>query len=248
MKRIPVGLQIYTLRELCAKDMLGTLQKVADVGYEGVELAGLGGVSPGEIRDALNDMNLKLVGNHSPGDRDLGNLVRVSKELGCTAVWGPCLPEGRLPNDEAGCIAMVDYANEVGAELRKHGIMLYYHNHSQEFQKISGRYIMDWLLEDTDPNNVAAEIDVMWAQNIDVDPASYIRKYPGRVPLVHIKDMDEKHDFIEVGQGVLDFDSIFAACEEVGTEWYVVEQDTTKLDPLESIKVSLDYFREKGMI
>ena len=246
MKKIPVGLQMYTLRELCAKDFIGTLQKVAEIGYAGVELAGTYSVAPKEVRKILEDLGLKLAGNHM-GERDLKKLVKFHKELGCNAVWGPCLPEGKLPTDEAGCRAMVEYANSVGAELRKNGIQLYYHNHSQEFNKIGGRYIMDWLLEDTDPRNVMAEIDVMWAQHASVDPAAYIRRYPGRVPLVHIKDMDKSHFFTEVGRGIIDFDSIFKACQEVGTEWYIVEQDTCKRPPLESVKISFEYFKSKGM-
>ncbi len=248
MKRIPVALQMYTLRELCAKDFIGTLRQVADIGYEGVELAGTYNVPPRQLKETLRDLDLKLAGNHMPGERDLKKLVTLNKELGCDAVWGPCMPEGKLPTDEAGCRAMVRYANSVGEELKKNGIQLYYHNHSQEFNKVAGRYIMDWLLQDTKPENVAAQIDVMWAQHAGVDPASYIRKYPGRVPLVHIKDMDSSHFFTEVGRGVLDFDSIFAACKEAGTRWYVVEQDTCKRPPMESVKISFEYFKKKGMV
>jgi len=248
VKRIPIGLQMYTLRELCARDFVGTLAKVADIGYEGVELAGTYSLSPSEVKETLEDLGLALAGNHVPGERDIDKLIRINKEMGCKAAWGPCLPEGKLPTDEAGCVAMAKYANNVGAKMKRNGIQLYYHNHSQEFRKIKDRYIMDWLLEETEPENVAAEIDVMWAQHAGVDPASYIRKYPKRVPLVHIKDMDKDHEFTEVGQGILDFDSIFAACEEVGTQWYVVEQDTCKGDPLESVKISFNYFKEKGMV
>lgn len=239
---------MYTLREICAKDFVGTLEKVADIGYAGVELAGLYSLGPGEVKEVLDDLNLKLAGNHVPGERDLDKLIRINNEMGCTAAWGPCMPEGKLPTDEAGCIAMAEYADRVGAKMKRNGIQLYYHNHSQEFQKINDRYIMDWLLEETDPDSVAAEIDVMWVQHAGVDPAAYIRKYPGRVPLAHIKDMDEDHAFTEVGQGILDFDSIFAACEKVGTKWYIVEQDTCKRDPLESVKMSFDYFKDNEMI
>jgi sugar phosphate isomerase/epimerase len=247
MKRIPVGLQLYTLRELCAKDFLGILEKVAKIGYEGVELAGMYSLTPKEVRATLEDLDLRLAGNHMPGERDLDKLVSVNKELRCDAVWGPCMPEGKLPTDEAGCRAMVEYSNSVGSHLKKNGMQLYFHNHSKEFDKIGGRYIMDWLLEDTDPGNVAAEIDVMWAEHADVDAAAYIAKFPGQVPLTHIKDMDEKHEFTEVGRGIIDFDPIFEACEKVGTEWYIVEQDTCKGDPLESVQASFDYFKDKGM-
>ena len=132
--------------------------------------------------------------------------------------------------------------------LKDEGIQLVYHNHSKEFEKIDGRYIMDWLLEETDPSYVQAEIDVMWVQYAGLDPASYILKYPGRVPLVHVKDMDENKQFTEVGKGVLDFDSIFDACEKVGSKWYIVEQDVCKLPPLESVRQSYQFFVERGMV
>jgi len=248
MSRIPIALQLYTVRKLCAEDFIGTVEQVAEIGYEGVELAGLYDLSPGEVKDTLDDLDLEIAGNHMPGERDLDKLVSVNKDLDCDAVWGPCMPEGKLPTDEEECRTMVEYSNSVGSYLKERGIQLYYHNHSKEFEKIGGRYIMDWLLEDTDPGNVAGEIDVMWAQHADVDPAEYIAKFPGQVPLVHIKDMDEDHEFIEVGHGVLDFDSIFEACEEVDTEWYIVEQDTCKKPPMESVRISFNYFEEKGMI
>jgi sugar phosphate isomerase/epimerase len=245
MNRIPVGLQMYTLRELCAEDFAGTLKKVAEIGYEGVELAGLYGHAPGEVREMLSELDLRLAGNHGAGERDIAKLAAFNKDLGCDAVWGPVFPDGEMPTDVEGCKRMIEYADSVGAELKRHGIQLYFHNHSREFEKVAGKYVMDWLLE---AENCAAEIDVMWAQHADVDPADYIGKYPGRVPLVHIKDMDENHDFTEVGEGIIDFDPIFAACQSVGTGWYIVEQDTCKRDPLESVQISFDYFRNRKMV
>jgi sugar phosphate isomerase/epimerase len=247
MGRIPVGLQMATLRDLCQRDLIGTLGLVAEIGYEGVEFCGLHGNDPWVVRKTLDDLGLALVGNHVPGEENLTQLVDANRRLGCPAVWGPCLPGGKMPTNEAGCRAMVELANSVGSELKGHGIQFYYHNHADEFAKVGGRYIMDWLLESTDPELVVGEVDVMWTQYAGVDPAAYIRKHPGRVPFVHIKDMDEARDFTEVGQGTLDFDSIFAACEKVGVRWYVVEQDTFKRDPLEGIGMSLDFVRSRGM-
>ncbi len=248
MDRIPIGLQLYTVRDQCEKDFVGTLEQVAEIGFEGVELAGLYSHSPGEVRDMLTDLDLEIVGNHMSGERDLDKIIDVNQELGCDLVWGPCIPEGGFPENEKECEEMVEYANGVGRELKKAGIQLYYHNHSKEFNQVGGRYIMDWLLQDVDPDNLVAEIDVMWVQYAGVDPAPYIRQYPGRVPLTHIKDMDQEREFTPVGQGVLDFDPIFDACQEVGTEWYIVEQDRCEMPSIESARISFDFFKEKGMV
>jgi len=248
MEKIPVGLQLYTVRDECAKNFVGTLKKVANIGYKGVELAGTYSLSANELKKVLSDLDLKCIGNHMPGERDLKKLIDFNLELGCSYVWGPCLPKGKLPDNETECLDMAAYANKVGAELKKNGIHLYYHNHAKEFEKIKGKYILDWLYENTDPKLVMAEIDVMWVQYAGVDPASYIRKYPKRCPLIHIKDMDKDRSFTEVGHGVLDFNSIFSACNEVGTKWYIVEQDSCKRPSMESISISFDYFKSRGMV
>lgn len=244
MKKIPIALQLYTVRDECAKDFVGTLKEVAEIGYDGVELAGTYSLSGAELKKVLGDLGLKCAGNHMSRERDLRKLIDLNSELGCSYVSAPCLPEDDLPRDEAGCIAMARYANKVGAELKKNGIHLCYHNHSQEFEKIRDKYILDWLYENTDPELVMAEVDVMWVQYAGIDPASYIRKYPGRCPLVHIKDMDANRSFTEVGKGIIHFSSIFSACDKVGTEWYIVEQDICKQPSMTSAYMSLEYLRE----
>jgi sugar phosphate isomerase/epimerase len=248
MSRVPVGIQMASLRELCKRDLMGTLEEVAGMGYEGVEFAGLYGYDPSEVRDRVRDLGMAVIGNHLCREGNPDRLLEMCRELGCPTVWGECLPGGAMPRDRAGCLEMVRLANQLGAILKKGGVQFYYHNHAEEFQRVDGRYIMDWLLEMTDPGCVVGEVDVMWTQYAGVDPASYIRRHAGRVPYVHIKDMDAERDFTEVGRGVIDFDSIFEACEGSVLRWYVVEQDTFKGDPIEGVAESLEYFRARGML
>ena len=108
---------------------------------------------------------------------------------------------------------------------------------------------MDIIYEKTDPNYFQAQIDVYWVQYAGVDPAAYIRKYPGRCPMIHLKDMEKgpAKAFAEVGNGILDLKEIFAASEEVGVQWYIVEQDTCKRPTLESVKISIDNLRKMGL-
>ena len=247
MSKIPVGLQLYTVRDLCEKDFVGALRKVADIGYAGVELAGTYGLSAQEIRDVLDELGLKCVGNHT-GERDLDKLAADNKTLGCEYVGGPALPPGGFPRDEASCLAAAKHMNEVGAAYQRRGLHLYYHNHAHEFEKVGGKYVLDIFYENTDPNLVYAEIDVYWVQYANVDPAAYLRKYPGRCPLIHIKDMDKNRGFAEVGEGTLDWDDIFAACEEVQAKWYIVEQDRCNRPSIESARLSFKNLRTRGMV
>ena len=153
-----------------------------------------------------------------------------------------------FPTDSKSLLAAAKYSNELGAASQEQGLHFYFHNHAHEFQKIDDRYTLDLFYESTDPQLVYAQIDVFWVQYADVDPSAYLRQYPNRCPLVHIKDMDKNKDFTEVGHGVLDWDNIFAACEEVNTQWYVVEQDTCHRPSMESAKISFETFRKRGMV
>lgn len=246
MGKIPVGLQLYTVRDECQKDFPGTLRRVAEIGYQGVELAGTYGLSAQDLKKLLDELGLQCAGNHT-GERDAGKVAELNKTLGCTCVGGPALPPGGFPTDVESVRAAAAHMNQVGEEYRKRGLRLYYHNHDHEFKQLDGKYILDWFYENTDSALVLAEIDVYWVQFAGVDPAAYLRKYPGRCPLVHIKDMDASRTFTEVGSGILDWDAIFAACQEVGAQWYIVEQDVCLRPSLESAKLSFDYLKARGI-
>ncbi len=247
MSKIPIGIQMYTVRDVCEKDFIGALKQVADIGYAGVELAGTYSLSATELKQVLDDCGLQCAGNHM-GERDIQKLVEFNETVGCEYVGGPSLPEGGFPNDKESCLAAAAHMNKVGAEYKKHGLHLYYHNHAHEFQTVDGKYILDLFYENTDPELVFAEIDVYWVQYADVDPAAYLRKYPGRCPLVHVKDMAEDRSFAEVGEGILDWDDILSACEEVGTQWYLVEQDVCKRPSMESARISFENLKARGMV
>jgi sugar phosphate isomerase/epimerase len=247
MAKIPIGLQMYTVRDVCETDFIGALRQVADIGYSNIELAGTYGLSASELRDVLDELGLKCVGHHM-GERDLDKLVEFNKTIGCAHVGGPSLPPGDFPNDEASCLAAAKHMNEVGAAYKERGLHLYYHNHAHEFKQVNGKYILDIFYENTHPELVYAQIDVYWVQYAGVDPASYLRKYPGRCPLVHIKDMDEDRGFAEIGEGILDWDDIFAACEEVNAGWCIVEQDRCNRPSMESARLSFENLKARGMV
>lgn len=245
MGKIPIALQLYTVRDACEKDFEGTVRQVVDMGYAGVELAGTYGKSAEEVKELLDELGVPCVGSHT-GDRDLDDMVAFHKALDCKNVGWPVFPGG-LPKTEEELKAAIDKLNDRGAAYKELGYQLYYHNHSGEFEIINGKAILDWFYESTDPDLVKAQYDVCWIYNADVDPAEYMRKYPGRCQLLHLKDMDADKQLTEVGNGVVDFESIFAASEAAGVEWYIVEQDRCAESSMKSAKISLENLKGYGL-
>lgn len=251
MKQLPVALQMYTLRDEAAKDFAGTIRRVGAMGYAGVELAGTGGMSARDLRALLEDNNLQVVASHvglGALEGDLGEIVAYNQELGNTYVVCPFLPQERR-RDAAGYAQIAVLFNTVGARLREAGLHLAYHNHAFEFERFDGTYGLDLLFAETDPELVKIELDTFWVKRGGEDPAEFMKKYPGRVPLIHLKDMTagQNPTFAEVGEGIMDFGAIFAAAEAAGGEVYIVEQDVCQRPPLESVRISLDNLRNMGI-
>ncbi|GIX07875.1 MAG: sugar phosphate isomerase [Candidatus Poribacteria bacterium] len=251
MAHIPVGLQTYTVREDLTRDFVGTLRRVAEIGYEGVEGLPGGGLSPREYRQLLEQLNLKTPGGHVPLEQlesDLNRVVELSQEIGARFVTIPYLAEPRRRSAD-DWRRLGEIMTRIGERLAQHSLVLCYHNHSFEFQRFEGKYGLDLLYESSDPRYLQAELDTYWIQHGGEDPAEYIRKYAGRVPLLHIKDMAADGDFAEIGEGVLDWPRIFDAAEAAGVQWYLVEQDRcSRRTPLEAIALSLDNLRKMGKV
>ena len=140
---------------------------------------------------------------------------------------------------------IADRLNEMGEECRKGGVVFGYHNHAVEFQRTDGVLPFDLVLELTDPELVAIEIDFGWAHIGGADPVVYFEKYPGRFPVCHIKDVDSEGAFADPGQGEVDFERVFEAAELAGLEHYFVEHDTTK-NPLATAAVGYEFLRSWG--
>lgn len=247
-----IALQMYTVRDDQSKDFRGTLTKVAQMGYPAVEFAGYGGLDAEQIKDLLAELGIVAAGTNTGIEalqKDFGAVVRFHHTIGAKFVTAPSLPGNRYSRDEAGFQAAAKDLGELGRRLAAEGLALGYHNHDFEFFKADGRYGLDILYEETDPTYLRAELDVFWAKKGGVDPAEYMRKLGPRCSLVHIKDMAADGSFAEVGTGSIDFDSIFAAGESIGSEWYIVEQDVCKgRPPLEAVALSLDNLRRWGRL
>lgn len=248
MADVPVALQLYTVREDTARDFAGTVRQVAALGYNGVEFAGYGGLAPGEVRALLDETGLQPASAHinlEAVEQDIASAVDAATIIGCRYLALSWLPEERRTRQ-----ALRDLAprlNEAGRVCRERGIRFAYHNHDFEFQRADGAYLLDILLDATDPDLVALELDVYWAAFAGVEPIEYIRRRAGRVPLVHLKDLAADRSFTDVGDGTLDIPAICAAAQQEGAAWYIVEHDRPPAGGLASARRSLENLRALGL-
>src|SRR5438876_1447292 len=213
------ALQLYTVRDLTAKDFAATMKQVAGVGYKFVELAGYGNLGNAKAaRKALDDAGLKACSGHFAIDlleKNVEQVIADAQTLEIDTVVCPFLPEDRR-RDAKGYEAIAKSLESVGSQLHQHGIVLGYHNHNFEFQKFGDKTGFDIIFENTAPHLVIAEIDVYWVKFAGADPVEQIDKLGERVRLLHLKDMAQGSDkrFAPVGTGVIDFKAILAAAEK----------------------------------
>lgn len=248
MKTIPVALQMYTLRE-SQVDFAGTLKRVADLGYDGVEFAGYGGLTAKEVKSLLDEYGLQAASSHVPLDDLKNNLAKViedQKILGSSYVVCPFLPpDVRTETDYQELIPLLD---QVGETCRAAGITLCYHNHDFELDRLAdGRTALEAILEDTNPENVKAEFDIYWLAKTGEKPVDWINRYKVRSPLVHLKDMttDAEQFFAELGTGGVDIEAVLETGDEADIKWWIVEQDVSRRTPFESIAISIDYLKKR---
>lgn len=250
MPKLPIAVQLYTVRDDAARDFPGTLKKVAEIGYAGVEIAGYNGLSARALKSQLEDLHLSVAGSHIAIERlekEIGAVIDESLTLGNRYVVVPFLGADRRQGAD-GYKKTAEQLNGFGQTLQPYGLTLCYHNHDFEFQKMdNGQYGLDILLENTDSSLVKAEVDTYWVLRGGEDPVAFVRRHTGRVPLMHLKDRDKTDgSFAPVGTGDLPTDDLIAAASEIGTEYLIVEQDVCKQPPLESIALSYENLKAKG--
>jgi len=240
-----IGLQLYTVRDSAAKDLDGTLARVAKIGYDDVEFAGYQGHSAAEVRGMLDRYRLLAPSAHVPLDRLRNELDKVLEEaqvVGHRYVVCPYIDDKeRTPDGFADVAAAL---NQAGEKARAKGIALAYHNHDFEFTPLpDGRKPYDLLLALTEPDLVDMEMDLFWATKGGADPLAYFKQHPGRFTMVHAKDMDAAGNMTEVGKGKIDFRKIFAARQRAGLQNVFVEHDQPA-DPWASITDSYQYLKK----
>jgi sugar phosphate isomerase/epimerase len=242
MTNLPIALQLYTVRDETARDFAGTLRQVAALGYHAVECAGYGNLSAPELLALFKETGLHAPAAHclrlDMSEEGLAQELALAREIGCEYVVIPWI--GLDYCTQTSMARLVQQLEAIGRSAREAGLRLVYHNHAYSFHRLNAPHLLlDELLAACDPALLGLELDVYWAAYAGIDPVAYIHRHQGRIPLLHLKDMDAERGMSEVGDGILDMAGIIAAGEESGVRWLIVEHDHPTIPSLESARRSL---------
>ncbi|MGF7046584.1 sugar phosphate isomerase/epimerase [Paenibacillus sp. DS2015] len=253
MEQSTIAAQMYTLRDFTktAEDLRSSFQKLAAIGYQAVQISGIGPIDPQLVKTYAEESGLTLCATHVPWDRlvnDLDALAQQHKLWDCKYIGLGGLPQEYRTSLE-GYRTFAKLVSGIARKLKEeYGLQFIYHNHDFEFERFDDLTGMDVLLNETDPEFVGFELDLYWVQSGGGNPVEWIRKVNGRMQVVHLKDMaivSRKQVFAEIGEGNMNYNEIIDVCRETGVEWYVVEQDVCRRDPFDSLEISLNYLLQR---
>jgi sugar phosphate isomerase/epimerase len=250
-----IYLQLYSVRADIRDDYAGTIAKVAEMGYTGVETAGYAdgkfyGLSPADFKKSIEDVGMEVLASHT--SRPLADslaatnwdevwmwwdtAIKAHKEAGMKYI---VIPWMSTPATLADLQAYCDYYNQIGEKCNAAGLRLGYHNHNFEFKEIEGQLMYDYMLNNTDPSKVFFQMDVYWLGEGGKNPVDYFNNYPGRFELRHIKDE------LELGRsGKVDFESIYNNAATAGAKYMIVEVERYTGTPFEGVKESYDFLND----
>lgn len=234
-----VGLQFWSINEAAGKDLLGTIEKVAAMGYSGAQFAGFGDHTAEDVKAKMDEVGIKAAGAHvqlEQLENELEETLTFHETIGNDLIIIPFLGEERRKSKE-DYEKIAGILKDLGEKLSKRGFTLAYHNHDFEFDVFDGETGFDIIFGNTDPNHVKMELDCYWAAYAGHDPLEVIGKYADRVVSLHIKDKKGEGDqqvSTELGTGTLPLAEYVNKGKEVGAKWFVVEQEFFTKDPLES--------------
>lgn len=247
MASLPFALQLYTVRGPLEKDTADTLRRVKAMGYDYVEVAGLAHHTAQDFKALLDGAGLTAISAHWGYEMVSSHLERVAEEARILGVRYAVVPwlGGDICSDKAGWLKAIDAMDRAGACLGEQGLQLCYHNHAHEFEQFDGEYILDLIYSHSAPEHLAVQLDTCWTAVGGLDPVAVIEQYAGRIPLLHIKDYlpGPPLKLAEVGSGCMPWDAVLEAGLKAGTQWFIIEQDESELDPLESAAISAEFIR-----
>lgn len=253
-----LAIQLYTVRDAISEDPEKTLERLAGLGFNGLEIYGYNGTFFGktrnEFRTILKNTGLRVISSHhttgilhpEPGtllqtwEQSVEDLHFIGAEY---MVCSYLFPEERTTENYR---KLPEILNQAGKMTQQAEIQFAYHNHDFEFEKLDAtQKVYDFILNNSSPHLVKMELDLYWMAKAGIDPLFYFQKYPERFPLWHVKDMKAgSKDFAEIGKGTINFKKIFEAREKAGLEYWFLEQDSSDKDMFESIKIGRDYIRK----
>ena len=251
----PLAAQVYTIRDhiKTPADFAASMAKVRAIGYTGVQLdlEHHPDVPATDIRRACDDAGLTICISHfgyELFENELNAIVERQQTWGCGQTAIVAMPRRFHQEGADGYRRFAQEASAIGEKLAESGITLSYHNHSFEFVRFGQQTGLDMIFAESDPRYLQAEIDVYWVQHGGADPAAWIQRVAGRMPVVHYKDMailaDGSQAFAEVGQGNLNWPRMVDATIETAVPWIVVEQDRCRRDPFESLAMSYRFLHQ----
>ncbi len=246
-----IGIQLWSVREAMNADAAGTLSALGEMGYAFVEAAGYGdglfyGMDPVAFRELVEASGMQFLASHTgqnlpteeTWDQTMAwwdTAIEAHAAAGVKYITQPWMGRAGYESLE-GLKKFCDYFNAVGEKCNAKGIRFGYHNHDNEFRELEGEVIYDFMLNNTDPGKVFFQMDLYWVVVGNADPVDYFKRYPGRFLQWHVKDYEE------VGaSGKIDFERIFNNGEGSGVEYIIVEVEKYNFEPIESVKVSIDY-------
>ncbi len=237
-KKIPIGLQLYSVRKKCEQDLPAVLKAVAEMGYEGVEFAGYYGRSAAEMRKLLDDFGLKCCGTHIRLETLLGDALKETIEYNQT-LGNPYLVVSWMPPAYAASLDAVKETaqkyDEIAAKLKPLKMKVGYHAHGHDFVKIGDETAWDLLFENT-CDDVIMQLDIGNCMGGGGDPYATLKRFPGRSVTVHLKEHGGSAESV-VGEGDVDWKQVLDFCKtKGGTEWYIVEHERGAGDPIENVR------------
>ena len=276
-EKLPVGIQVYGLRDLLEEtpeNFKSVMQKVKEMGYDGVELAGLYGLTPEHVKEVLDEVGLIPISAHVAFAEMMEDIDKVIKDysvIGVRYLVMPYMAEEYRPVNPEGFEKFLPLLNEMGQKIHDAGMTFLYHNHDFEFVKLSdGRWGYDAMFEAIPHDNLMSELDTCWGDVATGQAPEFVKKYTNRIPVVHLKDYIKKGDvknmykligidseedekdtgyfgFRPVGFGQMIWEPVLDAALEADAKWVIVEQDEHyETDPLECARRSREYLRILG--
>jgi len=247
-KKIPIGLQLYSVRDACGKDLPGVLAAVAKMGYQGVEFAGYYGRKAEGLRKLLDDNGLKCCGTHTGLDTLTGNAlqgtIEFNKTIGNKYLIVPSLPHANMASVQA-LIGTAKLLTELAEKIKPAGMCVGYHAHGGDFKAVEGQVPWEVLFSHAGPD-VVMQMDTGNCRSGGGDPIAILKKFPGRSATIHLKEHDGKPGAV-IGEGLVKWQEVFDLCETTGgTQWYIVEQESYAGSPLDAVKGCLEHLRKMG--
>jgi len=246
-RKIPLGLQLYSVRAECEKNLPGTIAAVADIGYQGVEFAGFYDYSAQDLRKLLDDNGLKCCGSHTQLDTLLGDnlpkTIEFNKIIGNKYLIVPWLDPNKY-NSVEGWKKAADMFNELAEKVEPHKMQVGYHNHSHEFTAVDGQIPWDIFFGNT-RKDVIMQCDTGNAMIGGGEVIPYLKRYPGRAVTIHLKEYSATNKNAIIGEGDIPWEELLNLCETIGgTKWYIIEEEKDVYPPLKAAELCYKNFRK----